>query len=156
MSTEEIHSNLKIDHYNIHLPGSWVKYGQARIILFVHDSLSVNFKNYGLQYSDLPIITCEIGIGRERKTIVNFFYREFTGGVSGLSDIASQYNRLTRIINVWKMITDSDKDILCIGDVNLCGVKWCQDDYHSKDLADMVQTHLLKTNCYQIINEYQI
>ena len=33
-------------------------------------------------------------LGREKKTCVNIFYREFTGGNSGLSDFESQNDRL--------------------------------------------------------------
>ena len=45
-----------------------------------------NYESLPNQYSDLPSLSCEIGLGREKKTCVNFFYREWTGGVSGLDD----------------------------------------------------------------------
>ena len=32
------------------------------------------------------MLTCEIVLGLERKTVVNFFYEMFTGGISGLND----------------------------------------------------------------------
>ena len=48
----------------------------------------------------LPIVSCEIGVGKEKKTRVNFFfYREWTSGVSGLDDIGSQSERLKRQVN---------------------------------------------------------
>ena len=40
--------------------------------------------------------TLDIGLGKERKTVVNVFYREWTGGVTGLSDNDSQIERLSR------------------------------------------------------------
>ena len=136
LSTEDIHENLKICNYNIYLPMSWELYGQARILLYAHESIKIKIKNFGIQYYDLPMLTCEIGLGLERKTVVNFFYREFTGGISGLSDKQSQHERLSRMINVWNMINNnSDHDILCLGDANLCAKTWSKEDYHLKDFS---------------------
>ena len=40
--------------------------------------------------TDLPNITVEMGLGKEKKTLLNIFYREWTGGFSGDSSQASQ------------------------------------------------------------------
>ena len=52
--------------------------------------------------SDLQSVTLDIGLGREKKTTVNVFYREFTGAISGLNDTPSQTERLIRQISIWK------------------------------------------------------
>ena len=78
--------------------------------------LKVTEKDIGIQNSDLPTITFEIGLGREKKTIVNFFYGEFTSGVSGLKDTSAQTERLTRQIKHWKYLHKSNRDIICLGD----------------------------------------
>ena len=94
LKTEEVHQVLGISGYKILLPRSWQAHGQARIMVFAKEELSVKIRDMGVENGDLPTITCEIGFGREKKTIVNFFYREFTSGVSGLSDQNSRVKRL--------------------------------------------------------------
>ena len=41
--------------------------------MLAKEELQVKIKDAGIQNSDLPTITCEIRLGREKKTIVNFF-----------------------------------------------------------------------------------
>ena len=48
----------------------------------------VNYKRQiMLAETDLPNVTIEISLGKEKKTILNYFYREWTGGVTGDSNI---------------------------------------------------------------------
>ena len=68
--------------------------------------------------SDLPSISCEIRLGKEKSTFVNFFYREWTSGVSGQSDPLSQDDRLCRQINHWKSLHTKNNDVLILGDAN--------------------------------------
>ena len=83
VTRKEIEVILGIPGYRIHLPATWKQHGQARLIVYANEELTV--KEVGLETSltDLPLITFEIGFAKERKTIVNFFYREFTSGVTG-------------------------------------------------------------------------
>ena len=57
---------------------------ESSIIMYVKDGMRVKMRELHNQDSDLPSISCEIGVGREMKTCANFYYREWTGGVSGL------------------------------------------------------------------------
>ena len=94
-STKEVLTKLHIDGYKIELPDTWDDFGQARILVYVRND--VNYKRQRmLQNTDLPNITLEIGLGRETKTTVNYFYLEWTSGVSGEDSQASQIQRLTR------------------------------------------------------------
>ena len=90
--------------YKILLPKSWQVHGQARIIIFAKEELQVKIRDIGVHNSDLPTLSMEIGLGREKRTVVNYFYREFTGGVSGLDDTQSQIERLARQISIWKSL----------------------------------------------------
>ena len=67
---------LEIPGYNIILPKSWQIHGQARVLVIARDELQVKIKDIGMHNSDLPTITCEISLGREKKTLVNYFYRK--------------------------------------------------------------------------------
>merc|ERR1712055_760570 len=106
------------------------------------------------ELTDLPILTFQIRFSRERKTVVNFFYREFTNGVTGLNSAPDQIERLGRMIKHWQSLVRSNKDVICLGDANLCAVKWNDDSYYLKDQAEMVQTFLLETGSSQVVKKY--
>ena len=109
LTTKDIDDNLGISGYKIFLPKSWQVHGQARIMVIAKEELQVKIRDFGRQNSDLPSLTCEIGLAREKKTVVNFFYREFTGGVSGLKDNQSQLDRLSRQVRHWRTLCSGSK-----------------------------------------------
>ena len=71
-STEEVKEKLHLDGYTIELPESWNEYHQARIIVYVSDKIRAKRRATSNTDYDLPSITLEIGLGREKKTLVNF------------------------------------------------------------------------------------
>ena len=154
-NTNEIHSKLHIDGYKIELPDTWTHFGQARLLVYVRED--VNYKRQKMPKDmDLPNVTLEIGLGREKKTLVNYFYREWTGGVSGEKSQASQINRLLRQISYWRTLYAQDRDVVCMGDANLCSLSWLDNDYEAskKVLANCVQEHLLEESSYQIVEDF--
>ena len=153
ITSREIEENLKVENYKTLLPQSWQAHGQARILLYVRDDISLKVKPLTRSDTDLPSVSCEIGVGREKKTRVNFFYREWTSGVSGLGDNGSQGERLKRQINHWKTLHTGGRDTIILGDANLCALKWEEEDYNNKELALQVQEYLLETSSYQMIKE---
>ena len=155
LSTSDIHEHLAVPGYKILLPLSWSVHGQARVIVYAKNELKVKERDIGRQNSDIPTISYEIGLGREKKTIVNFFYREFTSGVSGLKDITAQTERLSRQVKHWRSLNKSNRDIVCLGDANLCAMKLCEDGYSLKDLAEMVQSFLMDSASNQMVKEYK-
>ena len=154
LSTKDINNKLSIPGYKIFLPATWKKHGQARILVFAKDELKVKERVLNNQHSDLPMVTFEIGFGLEKKTIVNFFYREFTSGVPGLSDTQSQSERLLRMTQHWRSLAKIKKDMVCLGDANLCAYKWNEDSYYLKEHAEIVQTFLLDTSSNQLVKDY--
>ena len=153
LTGREIEKNLKIENYKIILPQSWQHHGQARVLLYVRDDINLKVKPLARGNTDLPSISCEIGVGREKKTRVNFFYREWTSGVSGLGDTNSQTERLKRQIDHWKTLHTGGRDTIVLGDANLCALKWEEESFQYKDLAFQVQEYLLETSSYQIVKE---
>ena len=151
LSTRDIMDKLDIPGYNIYLPATWNNHGQARIIVYAKEELQVKQLVPENCMSDLPSISFLISIGKEKKTLVNFFYREFTGGVSGLSDLPSQNERLVRQINHWRNLCNSKRDFVSLGDANLCSLKWHDNDYYLQDQSAMVQSFLLDNNCSQLV-----
>ena len=110
-------------------------------------------RNLSVENSDLQSISIEIGLKREKKTCFNMFYREFTGGVSGFSNLAAQKDRLHRQIEHWKLLYANNKDVVILGDCNLCADQWHTDSYFNKELALMVQDFLLEYASQQIVKE---
>ena len=104
LSTCDILQKLQVPGYTIILPQSWYNHGQARLILFIKEGLHIKERKLRKEDSDLPSISIELGLGREKKTCFNVYYREFTGGVSGLKDLNSQKERLERQISHWKTL----------------------------------------------------
>ena len=122
LTTKDIKDKLAIPGYKIFLPDTWDKHGQARIIVYAKEELQVKLWSAGNTVSDIPSISFLTSLGKEKKTVVNFFYREFTGGVSGLKNMPSQNERLTRQISHWRNICKSKRDFVSLGDANLCSM----------------------------------
>ena len=152
--TEAVKSLLSIPGYSVELPATWDIYGQARIVVFVSNEIKCVRKMSTQIVADLPSITFEIGLGRARKTIVNFYYREWTNGISGDNSLGGQYERLGRQIAEWKNLLSEGKDFVCLGDANLCAHSWNNPDYRMKNLSNQVKTFCLECSCQQLVNGF--
>jgi len=104
-TTEQVQSKLRIDGYRIVLPKSWYCHGLARILVYIKDDVKAETIDDHQINSDLQSISLKVGLGQEKKTLVNFFYREWKGGISKLNSQASQNERLLRQINHWKQLS---------------------------------------------------
>ena len=154
-STEEVNEKLNIEGYKLELPDTWLHFGQARLIVYIRDD--VNYKRFLVNnYTHLPNITFEVGIGRERKTLLNFFYREWTSGVSGEKSFESQINRLKCQVDHWRTLYTMNRDVVCLGDANLCALSWHDNSYDAskKVLANYIQDFLLDQSSYQIVEDF--
>ena len=145
ITRKEIETVLHITGFKILLPATWKQHGLARMIVYVKEELKVHENQLAADLTDLPMLTLEVGFSVEKKTIVNFFYREFTSGVTGLSSAADQLERLGRMTKYWQNLARSNKDLVCLGDANLWAVNWNDEDYYQKDQAELVHTFLLET-----------
>ena len=150
-STQEIRDKLNIEGYNIEFPSSWVAHDQARLIVFVSDKIKAKRRELPATDSDLPSLTFEIGLGREKKTLVNFYYREFTGIVSDRSKNA-QSDRLNRQVNHWRSLAAEDRDLVLMGDANFDAMKWEENDFGDKDLANIVLDFNLEESVRQLVS----
>ena len=152
----DIEEKLNIAGYNLHLPDTWENHGQARLVVFVSEELNVKRKPLENPFVDLPNITFEVGLGREKKTTVNFFYREFMSGVTGENSQASQLERLERQIQYWHSLHNLDRDVLLCGDANVCALSWNDNNYDNnrKVLANKIQDYLLQSSSAQLVQDY--
>ena len=123
-SSEEIQRKLHIDGYRLLLPSSWQRYGLARVMMYIKDEVHHKLIKVKAEDEDLQSMSVEIGLGKERKTIINLFYREWTGGISKLNNQASQLERQKRMVEQWRNLNHGrKKDIIILGDANLCAKK---------------------------------
>ena len=94
-------------------------------------------------------------LGKEKKTFVNIFYREFASGVYGSSDLQAQSERLDRQIEHWKSLFSKGKnDVIILGDCNICSDKWDDNDFIYKEQANKIQDFLLEYSCQQIVTSF--
>ena len=103
LTTEEIQERLQVEGYTIILPDTWEAFNHARIIVYASNEIKVIKRENPVLIKDLPSITLEVGRGRERKSLVNFYYREWTGGVDVDSSHAGQLDRFSRQVNHWRV-----------------------------------------------------
>ena len=151
LTTSDVHDKLQIDGYFILLPQSWYIFDQARILIYVREDVKIKEIKGP---ADLPSLSVQLGLGREKKTCVNIFYREFTGGISGLPDLQFQAERLGRQIDHWKTLFVGGRDVLILGDCNLCAEKWNNEDVMYPELANMIQDFLLEQASQQVVTSF--
>ena len=73
--------------------------------------------------------------------------------MSGLSESGAQSERLKRQIQRWKHLQNPNSYILSLGDANLNALKWDEDNFEFKEMANQVREYLADTSSFQIINE---
>ena len=66
----------------------------------------------------------------------------------------SQNDRLRRMISHWKSLSGGQRELICIGDANICAFKWNDDDYNMIEPAELVQDYLLESCSAQIIDQF--
>ena len=137
---------LSIEGYSLILPASWERHGIARVIMYVNDDLNYKRKNTAAKY--------EVGMGRDKKTTVQLYYREWTGGVSGDRSQESQRERLSRHIEQWKGLSGQNRDFVILGYCDLCAKSWNNQDYVHKHLAESVIDYLLEENVAQLVSGF--
>ena len=131
--TQEIHEKLKVEGYSVVLPETWEAYGQARILVFVSDKILAKKVDISPADSDLPTISFEIGFSRERKTLVNFYYRDWASGVTGEKSDSSQLDRFQRQVEIWRKLNVRNRDLVILGDANFC-YKSCNSQEYPSNL----------------------
>ena len=68
LTGNDIRSVFGIPGYTIYLPLTWKHHGQTRILVYVKEELKISEKQLEVCLTDLPIITFEISMGKEKKT----------------------------------------------------------------------------------------
>ena len=59
---------------------------------------------------------------------------------------------MARQVSHWKTLYTGNKDVVILGDSNLCAEQWLEDNYQHKDLANMTKDFLLEEASEQLVN----
>ena len=153
-TTEQILHKLHIPGYKIEFPDSWEHHGVARLLVYVSEQVAAVRKPAADSDSDLPSITLDIGLGREKKTSVNLFYREYTGAVSRENSLVSQLDRFTRQIKQWRNLSDSNRDYVILGDTNICLMDDKNLDKNRSELFNILIDFMIEESAVQLIDNY--
>ena len=152
LTTEQLKNKLEIPDYKIFLPESWEQHGLARIILYVKEDLKAKVKYPSMDTSQLQTITLELGYGRSKTHLFNFYYREWTNCVRGNRD--NQEADLDLLLDIWRECTENQSDFIAMGDMNVCAKKINDPAYEHAALANKIKDFLLEEDCSQIVDEY--
>ena len=66
----------------------------------------------------------------------------------------AQVERLSRQANHWKSLSTGNRDVVCLGDVNLCAKKWNDENFAQKELSTIVHDYLLETSSTQLVKGF--
>jgi exonuclease III len=133
----------------------WETLGTARIIAYAKDDLKVkHLYPQDASYDHIQNISLEVGFGRAKKHICNFYYREWTSCKNKRKDLENQKEDLDLLLDIWRNCNQDDKDFVALGDMNLCAKKWDEPSYQHKDLANSVKDFMSEENCSQVIDNY--
>ena len=156
-STQDIEEKLHITGYSLLLPDTWRHFDQTRLIVFVSDDIKAAVVPQLPANNDLPIMSLDIGLGKSRKTRVNYYYREWTNGVTGDNSQQGQVERLERLISHWGVLPgQNEQDCVLLGDANLCALSWNEPDYPSdrRELADLVKLFFSNESFTQLVSVF--
>ena len=154
-STDQLHEKLWIQGYRILLPKSWEISGYARILVYAKDDLKIkHLEPQDQHYDHVQNITLEVGFGRSKTHICNFYYREWTSGKNGRKDLSNQLEDIDHLLDIWRNSIKDDKDFVALGDMNVCSKRWDDSTYQCKDIANKIEDFMNEENCSQLIHDY--
>ena len=153
LSTDQVHDILKVEGYRIILPHSWETHNRERIIVYANDEIKAKMKNSNVDESHLQTILLEVGFGKSKTHLVNFYYREWKSCVTGESNANYQLNCLSKLMDIWRRCTEGDKDFLALGDMNLCALQMDDPSYVHSNLSNVVNDFMIEEGCHQMVDQ---
>ena len=70
-------------------------------------------------------------------------------------DNQSQVERFKRQIKIWRNLCTGNKDVICMGDANLCATEWLEESYKHKELSELAHEFMAETSTVQVIKVVQ-
>ena len=154
LSTIQVHEKFRIDGYRIILPNSWDLQGKARIMVYASDEVKASIKKPNDDENYIQNISLDVGFGRSKTHVVCFFYREWKSCVTNENSRESQYTYLSKLVDIWRRSTSTDREFIALGDMNLCASKMNDNSYTCSYLSDIVNNFNIEESCHQLIDNY--
>ena len=154
LSTDQVNDILKIDGYRIILPHSWEIHGKARIIVYANEEVAAKLKETNNDEDHLQNILLEVGFGKSKTHLVNFYYREWKSCISGENSQNYQLQCLSKLMNIWRRCTVQDKDFVALGDMNICAKQMNDPSYIHNNLSEVLNDFMIEEGCHQIVEDY--
>ena len=136
-------SDVQLKDYNLHTCPTInnLEHGVSRVVVYTHKSIVVKPRP-DLMNPWVSSIWLEVGLPRQRKFLLCNGYREW--GYPNQPDKSShshsaQKDRWTMFLDQWEAGILEDKEIIVLGDLNICHNKWTR-----LDLSPSEQTYKLK------------
>ena len=116
----------------------------TRIICLVDKKLASRaLIRQDLTSADFPSIWLELENTNQKNMIIGGFYREWSPG--GVKSIEAQVEAMRVFTNQIEQAAAENKNIIILGDANLCSIKWNSPNFLHKKISDELQDTLM--NC---------
>ena len=97
---------------------------------------------------DLTIMT----LVSNTNEVISYTYREYTGGVIGLSNAEAQVDRLNRTIKHWEDLGKQYKDVTLLGDINVDERKFYDNTYQRR-IVELLHEYRGSSGMRQLVSE---
>ena len=131
--------DVQLTNYNIHISPTIdnPEHGVSRVVVYTHRSLIVKPRP-DLMSPWLSTIWLEVGLPKRQKFLLCNAYREW--GYPNQLDMESrsiraQQERWTKFLDTWQEAIAEEKEIIVVGDLNLCHMKWNRTDIPTTSLT---------------------
>ena len=132
-------SEVQLADYNLHICPTIdnPNHGVSRVVVYTHKSLVVKSRP-DLMNPQVSSVWLEVGLPGRQKFLICNTYREW--GYPNQPDrsshsIIAQKDRWSLFLDQWESAITKDKEILILGDINICHKKWMKQDLSPSDMA---------------------
>ena len=143
LRTHDDFTDVQLPDYNLHTCPtiSNPAHGVSRVVVYTHKSITVKTRS-DLMCPWISAVWLEVGLPGRHKFLLCNAYREW--GYPNQQDktsrsINAQKERWTMFLDKWEAGIREDKEIIVLGDLNICHNKWTQVDLPSTDLTSRLK-----------------
>ena len=144
-------SDVQIPDYNLHTCPTMDNpdHGVSRVVVYTHKSLIVKPRP-DLMNPQISAVWLEVGLPGRHKFLICNAYREwgFPNQPDRIShSIAAQKERWSLFLDKWESTIIEDKEVIVLGDINICHKKWLKQDLSPSEMA-----HKLRPLTYELFD----
>ena len=126
-----------IQGYETILPAHTSVTGVTRVLTFVKEDLMPHVRvREDLMNDCIPTVWLDFKKDKQKSLLLGFYYREWSP--SRNSSMEAQLEALTELMRQIHKATET-KDVILMGDMNLCSQKWNDTNYRYKSLSQPLQ-----------------